>query len=490
MEKIEELLKKYATILQICLIIISACFLSIGINRPLVDYDEATYAKVAVDTLQSGDVLSFTLSGNPWFEKPPLFLWLAMGSVKIFEENEFAFRIPSILASILCLWLTYLIARKLTDNEMVGLSAFMVLLSSSIFFYYGREVRLDSGVIACILGALFYWIKAWENEKYLFWIIPLVSLGFMFKSVIVLLVGPILLIYSIFYRRWDWIKNKYLWYGLPLALIIFIPWHIVQIERFGKGFLNRYIGYDVYKRATTVTGNSGPYDYIKNLWSDKGWFIALTSIIAGFVFLVGLTKKYKSMSEWKTVAAPLVTFVFIILLFSLAKTHLTPYIMPAAPFIALFVAMFGYSVSKSYGNRLSIHLIVVLPIIIAGSFYCFSQIYPVEAYVLEEVSVGQVYKKSAVNYPAPLYGLGWPFLETVNYYADTKTQFLGADSTSGKKLKGPFYILTTTAGASFFFYPYNGQLKSMYDSLNLLYVGKYAVLMYSSEDIDFPVFPK
>lgn len=487
MEKIEELLKKYATILQICLIIISACFLSIGINRPLVDYDEATYAKVVVDTLQSGDVLSFTLSGNPWFEKPPLFLWLAMGSVKIFGGNEFAFRIPSILASILCLWLTYLIARKLTDSELVGLSAFLILMCSSVFFYYGREVRLDSGVIACILGALFYWIKAKENEKYLFWVIPLIALGFLFKSVIVLLIGPVLLIYSFFYQRWGWLRNKYLWYGLPIAIIIFAPWHILQIMRFGKDFLDRYIGYDVYKRATmTVTGNGKIYSYLENMWADRIWFVMVLGTIVGFIGIL-FEKKFRSVSEWKSVAAPLVTSVFIITIFSMAKTHLTPYIMTALPFTALFIALFGYSLAKVYRNRFLL-LLIVFPIIIIGSSYCMKVIHPVEAYVFEEMMVGQMYKKISNDQPAPLYGLGWPYLETVNYYTDTKTEFLGADNMSGKKLKGPFYIVTTTAGASYFFYPYNGQLKSMYDSLSLLYLGKYAVLMYSSEDITFPVF--
>ncbi|MFZ2522208.1 MAG: glycosyltransferase family 39 protein [Minisyncoccia bacterium] len=490
MQTIEETLKKYTVVLQIILAIVAGYFLVNGINRPLTDYDEATYAKVVVDTLKSGDILSFKLSGDNWYEKPPFYLWTAMGSVKIFGEKEFAFRIPSIIGSLMCLWLTYLIARKLTNSELVGIVAFLLLLFTPVFIFYSREMRLDSSVLAAILAAFYLWIIGLENEKYFFWIFPLVAVGFLFKSVIVLLLGLALFIYSFFYQKWLWLENKYLWHGLSLALIIFIPWHTIQISRFGHDFLSRYFGYDVYRRATTtVTGSGKYYDYISDLWIyNKAWLAVLIGIFAIFIFFV-FKNKIKTTLLWKSIVASFITALSIIALFSIAKTHLTPYIMPAYPFIAIFVSLLVFHLSKQYRKSFLIYFLIFIPLLTTGIYYCFSpRNNPNNPLILEEASVGQIYKKSEINNPAPLYGLGWPYLETINYYGNTKTQFLGVEDMSGKKLKGPFYIVTTTAGASYFFYPYNGQLKSMYESLRLIYAGKYGVLMYSSEDINFPAF--
>jgi 4-amino-4-deoxy-L-arabinose transferase-like glycosyltransferase len=157
---------KYAIIVQIVLFCVAGVFLSIDINRQLVDYDEATYAKVVVDTLHTGQATDLYHFNQLWFEKPPLYLWMAMGSVKLFDEHEFAFRIPSIIASILCYWLVYLIVAELTGDTLAATFGFFILLLSNSFFTYGREARLDSAVTAAILAALYFFIKSWREEKF------------------------------------------------------------------------------------------------------------------------------------------------------------------------------------------------------------------------------------------------------------------------------------------------------------------------------------
>ena len=185
MQAINEFCRKYELWLLFFLLTTATVFLSLQIARPLTDYDEATYAKVVVNTLHSGHFASLMLSGHPWFEKPPFFLWLMMGSMKIFGEHEFAFRLPAILLTLLCIWLVYLITKKLTDDVLTAVIAALVFLFSPGFYYYAREARLDSGVLAAILAALYVWLKAREQEELLLWIFPLLAIGFMFKSVIV-----------------------------------------------------------------------------------------------------------------------------------------------------------------------------------------------------------------------------------------------------------------------------------------------------------------
>ncbi|TSC69666.1 MAG: Dolichyl-phosphate-mannose-protein mannosyltransferase [Parcubacteria group bacterium Gr01-1014_56] len=272
MIKIELFFKKYNIVIQLVLFLIATVFLSLDINRPLVDYDEATYAQVVTDTLQSGDVSTFQLHGQNWFEKPPLYLWFTMASVKIFGEAEYAFRIPGVLAALLCCWLVYLIIKDQTKNYLAAALGFLILLFSNSFFVFARELRLDSAVTASILAALFFWIRGLYREKYFFWVFPLIAIGVLFKSVIGLLAIPVILIYSICYRKWGWLKSKYLWFGLLLALVIILPWHILESIRFGHLFWDDYLGRQIFQRATsTMTGTNNYYDYLEVLWSLVPW---------------------------------------------------------------------------------------------------------------------------------------------------------------------------------------------------------------------------
>ena len=49
--------------------------------RPLLLPDEGRYAGVAWEMLRSGDWLTPTLNGLPYFHKPPLFYWLTASSL-------------------------------------------------------------------------------------------------------------------------------------------------------------------------------------------------------------------------------------------------------------------------------------------------------------------------------------------------------------------------------------------------------------------------
>ena len=56
-----------------------AVFRIIVSPTPLVGPDEPRYARVAVEMSRSGDLVTPTLQGTPWLEKPILYYWLAAG---------------------------------------------------------------------------------------------------------------------------------------------------------------------------------------------------------------------------------------------------------------------------------------------------------------------------------------------------------------------------------------------------------------------------
>lgn len=478
---------KLLVIIQLSLIALALFCLSFKLNEyPLVDYDEATYAKVTMDTMRGGDILSLKYNNVPWFEKPPIYFWMSMASIKIFGQEDFAFRIPSIIFAILSLWLTYLIAYKTTKNISAAVAAFLILLSSGIFYLYCREARLDSGVVFSILAALYLIILGWEKEKCLFWVFPAIATGFMIKSVIALLAFPIIIIYAFFYQHWRWIKNKYLWWGLTLSSLIIIPWHLLQTWRFGSGFWNSYIGYHVYQRVISkITGSSDPFYYLDALYRyNSPW--TWVAIILLILILVLKNKRGSTPEINKKIWAPLFSFIFLIALFSVFKTRLLSYILPAFPFLALFISeafaiIFNYfKISKKL-----INITLILLVLLGGLFCKILMDFRFPTMYFEEKEMGLILKQSNI-YHDPFYLLDFPFVESLTYYGNTEVKLINTHGQKEQILKAPFYLAIPTFDVGLFLNEQGIPSKEIAET-KILYKKNYYYLIYSGHNLTIPV---
>ncbi|MEK7609123.1 MAG: glycosyltransferase family 39 protein, partial [Patescibacteria group bacterium] len=211
----------------ILLLVLASLFYLINLGeRPLEDYDEATYASVLRNSFERGDFLSFEYFGNNWFEKPPLYFWLAAASAKVFGFNEFALRFPSALLGIVSALLAYLIVLTLTQDRPAGLFAGLILTLIPFFTAATRNTRMDAPVTACILAALYFYLVGAGKSKYLAGMGISIGFGILLKSIIGLLAVPIILIWSAATRQWRWLKNKFFWLGNLLGILIAAPWHI------------------------------------------------------------------------------------------------------------------------------------------------------------------------------------------------------------------------------------------------------------------------
>ena len=74
--------------------------------------DEGRYVGVAWEMVRSGDWLTPTLNGLPYFHKPPLFYWLTAVSLSLFGTIEWAARLASCLGAMLSAGAAYLLIRR------------------------------------------------------------------------------------------------------------------------------------------------------------------------------------------------------------------------------------------------------------------------------------------------------------------------------------------------------------------------------------------
>jgi 4-amino-4-deoxy-L-arabinose transferase-like glycosyltransferase len=108
----------------------------------LFDWDEINFAESAREMIVTGDYLTVSINFKPFWEKPPLFIWLQVLSMKAFGINEFAARLPNALCGILTLLFLYRLGRKIIDRSF-GFLWMLVYAGSILPFFYFKSGIID-----------------------------------------------------------------------------------------------------------------------------------------------------------------------------------------------------------------------------------------------------------------------------------------------------------------------------------------------------------
>ncbi len=108
----------------------------------LFDWDEINFAESAREMIASGDYLTVQINYVPFWEKPPLFIWMQVLSMKVFGINEFAARFPNAICGIVSLLILYNTGRKLFDTRF-GLIWVLFYAGSILPFFYFKSGIID-----------------------------------------------------------------------------------------------------------------------------------------------------------------------------------------------------------------------------------------------------------------------------------------------------------------------------------------------------------
>ncbi len=197
-----------------------------------MDFDVANKQSTPWEWLAPSGVEGFGSTRVPfwarlsWHDHPPLVFWIQHIFIKLFGENNFAFRFPSTLLGVLSVWLIYLIGRRLFYEKAGLISAFLMAVTVNNVFI-SRVGLQESYVIFFILLTLFLFLKSLENSRYLILMGMAVGLGGLTKYTTFIVV-PIIFTYLLIYKR-SYFKDINLWLGVLVGLIIFSPVIIYNI---------------------------------------------------------------------------------------------------------------------------------------------------------------------------------------------------------------------------------------------------------------------
>jgi 4-amino-4-deoxy-L-arabinose transferase-like glycosyltransferase len=366
-------LSNFPWILLLLSIAAVALLLKLGAGS-LAAWDEAIYAQVSKEMVQSGDWMTPHWSYSPWFEKPPLFMWITALSYHIFGISEFAARLPAAVSGLALLWVTYLIGR-LAYDEKTGLLAAAILFTCYHFLSFSRFGTMDVMLTLFTYLALYGYLRLnKDNQKWWYLIWSACALALMVKGAGGIIAPAAITLALAFDKRFtEAIRSRYFWQGVMLAVLLVAPWHILMSVWYGRAFIDEYIGYHVVARSTrTLEGHASSYFYYIGRLVD-GFFP--WCLLVPFAVISATRKNLKDQSRsWVL----LILCALVFALYTLIPTRRPWYIIPLYPALAILIAAFLKNVYRNYQAR-PIHRRLAIAacafLIIAGGLYSFVSLY-------------------------------------------------------------------------------------------------------------------
>jgi 4-amino-4-deoxy-L-arabinose transferase-like glycosyltransferase len=308
----------------------------------LIGPDEPRYAWIARDMAESGDWVTPRLYGEPWFEKPVLYYWGAALSFKIFGVNDAAARLPSAMAALLATLALAWLALRLDGREL-SRAVLLILPTSVAMVGFSHSAATDMPFSGLLCVAL---VCAAATLRLVATSLPRICwaalFGFFLGAAVLakgpaatILAGGALFIWAALTKRW----RDALWLLHPAAiaagLITALPWYLLCAHR-NPNFFRVFIIEHNFKRYLTPE-----FQHIQPFWYYLP--IAVIALMPWVVWLVWYAlregRSFATASEQRDRIIFFAAWgLFPVLFFSVSRSKLPGYILPAIPALLFLIA--------------------------------------------------------------------------------------------------------------------------------------------------------
>jgi len=311
---------------------------------PPTDRDEARFMQATKQMLESGDWVHIRFQDEPRNKKPIGIYWLQALSMRASGADLTAawpYRVPSALAAWLAVLATCFAGRRLF-NPAAGLTVGAVLATSLVVVAEAHIAKTDAALLAATTIALvtlgLFYVNARETRTPFLHALPLwlaLGAGILIKGPVILLVAGVTVVaLCIADRNASWLKSAHVMTGVPVMLIVVLPWIIAVSGGAGNGggnFLADAIRGDMLPKLIGGQESHGAppgTHLLATLATAWPW-----SVLVPFVLV----------AAWKQRAVPAVRFCLAWLIpawivFEIVPTKLPHYTMPMFPALALLIA--------------------------------------------------------------------------------------------------------------------------------------------------------
>jgi len=328
------------------LVLAAAIFLG-GLGRlPLFGRDESLYAEAAREMAASGDWVTPRVNGGAFFEKPPLYYWMAAASYRVFGVSPFAARLPAALAGILSVVLVALIGARVWGRR-AGLLAGLALATCLQMAIVGRMGIMDMPLAFLTILAMLAYAR-WVTKAGLLWAVAFgacVGLGVLLKGAAGGIPVGIALMDLAVRAAWGKRLRPSLTIGsigrAAVALVvsggIAAPWFMAMSARHGAAFSGTFLVHEHLRRIMQpMQGHGGPfwiYFWVYVPLIAFGFFPWVVLLPAGM--LSRPVEETEVAARWRVLTTVWVAVVLVA--FSAISTKLPGYVTPLYPAMALLV---------------------------------------------------------------------------------------------------------------------------------------------------------
>lgn len=330
--------------LVLLLLFVALVFLELP-GSHLIEPDEARYAEIPREMLETGDWITPRVNRQPYFEKPPLLYWTNAAFLRAFGLNPYAARLASRL-SALAVALMLLVAvprrREGTVGSGEGVLGAVVFLSSLLPFLLARQNLIDglltAAITACLL-ALREWASRREaGERALAWLAvaaAAAAAGTLAKGLIgVVIPGLVFTAWALLMRRGGILIRVILSPAPLIFLALTVPW-FAAMERANAGFLEFFFVREHFGRFTGGAKRAESVLYFVP--------VVLLGFLPWTLFGRRLLRMFRPLSMARLRERPdaayfLVWAATVFLFFTLSRSKLIPYVLPMFPPLAALAA--------------------------------------------------------------------------------------------------------------------------------------------------------
>jgi len=342
-------------------------------SLPLIDRDEPRFAEASREMIERADYVVPYFNNQLRLDKPPLAYWAQVASYHIFGENDFAARFPSAVAAALVALLIFAWGSRLAGAKLGWWAAIIFTLSLQTFVH-------AKAAVADMWLVLFVTIAHWagyeliqrrtsnaqrrtpnsdepnqtsniKNQKSFWWWMFYLSLAFGFLAKGPIAWTPLLTVTAIIFLTRDWqVASRFKFVrGILLTLAVVGIWGIQALIQTHGEFFAVGIGRHVIGRSfSTMEGHGAnsawmyllllPFYFVTVFVSFFPWSMKLPWLVRKLwrTRKTGVGEAGYSRNLIDTYLLAGIGIIFVI--FTLIKTKLPHYTLPAFPLVALLLA--------------------------------------------------------------------------------------------------------------------------------------------------------
>jgi 4-amino-4-deoxy-L-arabinose transferase-like glycosyltransferase len=339
--------------------------------------DEPRFVLVAKQMVESGDWWFPRRGIDLYPDKPPVYFWLLALSYLAIGSWRWSFLLPSLLAGLGTLWLTFDLGRRLWGPR-AGLWAAAAVLAAPAFVYQAKRAQIDPTLVFLttlalygilrhlLLGPAWRWYAAGAFAAG----IGVVTKGVGFLPLLVLLPFALMrwrgwpgLVARASGDGWRWAAG---FGAFLLAMLLWFVPVVLQALYDGDAQHRAYLDEILFKQ--TATRYLDPWHHHEPAW----YFLEVIALFWGplALLLPWLVKPWREAFAARDVRVllPLAWALLVLAFFSASAGKRDMYILPALPALALAAAPYFDALAQRIGVRRAVlgYTVLLAAVLLAG----------------------------------------------------------------------------------------------------------------------------